>query len=77
MATCVHSQKDLLPQFKAGNDFVFAVVVDAPNQEVASAYAYQEAFFAEYAAYDSVSELISIDDSFILPSHVKYVKVKL
>jgi hypothetical protein len=74
--TRVYSQEDLLPQFHAGNDYVYAVAIDAPNEETATAFGYKEAFFDNYTARDAVSMIMEVDHSFVLPSHVKQVKVQ-
>lgn len=62
--TGIHNQDDLLPQFKAGNENVLAVVfhilvpqVDA--KEIATAFGYKEAFHHNYTAHDSTSILLT------------------
>jgi hypothetical protein len=53
--TSVHSQDDLLPQFKDDNEHIFALYIEAPNEEIASAFGYKRAFFDNYTAHDTVS----------------------
>jgi hypothetical protein len=55
--THVHDQDDLLPEYLKGNEEVFALLITAPNEEVAACIGYKEAFFQNYTAYDSLSFL--------------------
>lgn len=61
--TNVHCQDDLLAQFLAKNDNIFALLIENASEDVANAIGCQKAFFDNYTAYDSVSTIISERDS--------------
>jgi hypothetical protein len=59
--TGVHKQGDLLPEYKRVNEHVFALRVEAPNEEIASAFGYARAFHENYTGHDTTSTCILID----------------
>lgn len=59
--TGVHRQDDLLPEYCKGNEHVFALRIEAINEEVASKYGYAAAFHKNYTGYDSTSNIFEID----------------
>lgn len=83
--TGIHDQDDLLPEYKKGNEHVFAVEIRLPqismnefiDYEIAKRYGYAEAFFNNYTAHDSVSTLEEIDDTFVHPDKIKVITVKV
>jgi len=60
--TNVHQQKDLWTEYQRGSEYVFALVIQAPNEEVAEAVGYARAFHDNYTGYDTVSTLILLDE---------------
>jgi hypothetical protein len=60
-ATGVFDQKDLLPEYIKGNEYVFAVRIVAPNIDLAANFGYTEAFHENYTGYDTVSNIFEID----------------
>lgn len=76
--THVHKQEDLLKQWQANNDQVLAILVsNAPNEKIAEGLGYREAFFQNYTAHDSLSQVIelSVDEFVDMPMglHTKLV----
>jgi hypothetical protein len=57
--TKVSTQEDLLPEYLAGNEHIFAVKINVPHcdneDEIARKWGDSEAFHANYTAYDSTS----------------------
>jgi hypothetical protein len=56
--TGINKTDDLYPQFVAGNDYILAVDIIAPNDEIAMAFGFWTAFRNNYTALDSCSDLI-------------------
>src|ERR1700677_1519072 len=54
-ATGVDSQDDLLPEYRKGNEHIFALYIAAPNEGLAADAGYSRAFHENYTGYDSVS----------------------
>ena len=73
--TNVHSQEDLHSEFMKGNEFIFAVDIHAPNDEIACAFGYAEAFYDNYTAADSTSTCLEVNETDTFPSHVKTINV--
>jgi hypothetical protein len=71
--TKVYESEDLYPQYAWGNDYVFAVEIWAPSDKIAWALGYQEAFFNNFTAQDSVSDLVEIGLEEDLPFEVKSI----
>lgn len=71
--TKVHSQDDLYPQLMAGNEHIFAVEVRCSREDIAAAYGYREAFFDNYTAHDSVSEVQELEDNWVSPETLKCI----
>lgn len=76
--THVHKQEDLLKQWQANNDQVLAVVVsNASNGAIAEALGCREAFYQNYTAHDSLSQVIELDlEEFVnlrMGAHTKIV----
>jgi hypothetical protein len=59
--TNVHSIDDLLPEYKKGNQYIFALRIEAINEEVASKYGYARAFHENYTGHDTTSTYMEID----------------
>jgi len=59
--THIYESDDLYPQYTLGSDNIFAVEIWAPSDKIAWALGYQEAFFNNFTANDSVSDLVEID----------------
>lgn len=85
-ATRVHSQSDLMPEYLKGNEHIFAVeIVDGcnpfnwecvlPPVDIAYALGCKEAFDNNYTAYDTVSVIDELDDSFQHPAPVKTIQL--
>lgn len=71
--THVSSSKDLIKQFRKKNESVFAVEIYATSEDVAMALGYKEAFFENYTAHDSTSDLIEISKRYKMPRSVDKV----
>lgn len=69
--THLHTQDDLYPQFMNGNDNVMAVEIINCDDEVAYALGLKEAFFKNYTAYDSFTNVVEIPVGLKLPCKVK------
>jgi hypothetical protein len=64
-STSINEHTNLLPEYLKGNEHVFAVLINGARSETeAENYGYKEAFFQNYTAYDTVSDLIEIDSNF-------------
>lgn len=59
--TRVHNQNDLLSEYVLGNEYIFALRIEAPNMEMASTYGYAEAFHDNYTGEDTTSNCFLID----------------
>jgi hypothetical protein len=58
----VHNQDDLMPRFLAGEKEMIKLIIEgAPNEKVAEAYGYRECWHDNMTAYDSVSNLFTLD----------------
>lgn len=64
--TGVSEQDDLLPEYQNGSHYVFALRVEAINEEVASMYGYAKAFHENYTGHDTLSTCLVIDGVDIL-----------
>lgn len=53
--TNVNKQSDLLPEFLAGNDSIFAREIVAPNKDVANVFGSAAAFHDNYTGANSLS----------------------
>jgi hypothetical protein len=79
--TKVNTQEDLLPQFIAGNEHVFAVKILIPipfcdsDDERAVRYGDAEAFRNNYTAWDSTSICMWVPHDFKYPDGAKIKEV--
>ncbi len=71
--THIYESDDLYPQYTQGNDHIFAVEIWAPSDKIAWALGYQEAFFDNFTAQDTVSDLVEIGQDEELPFEVKSI----
>jgi hypothetical protein len=71
--TKVYESEDLYPQCFWGNEHVFVIEIWAPSDKIAWALGYQEAFFNNFTAHDSVSDLVEIGLEEELPFEVKSI----
>jgi hypothetical protein len=60
--TKVKNTTDLRVQFDDDNENIFALVINAANDDIASAFGYKEAFFENYYAHDSISVVHELTD---------------
>lgn len=80
--TDIHQQRDLLYQFKLGNEHVFAVQVETDSETVATHVGRSIAFGDNYTEYDTVSMLYEVDEdireaiSLYDDVGIKFVKMK-
>ena len=70
----VHTQADLLPRFQAGETEMISLVIEAPNETVAEAFAYRECWNANMTAHDSVSIIIELTNNDLITCD-KIIKV--
>jgi hypothetical protein len=70
--TDINDQNDLIPEFRRGNEHVFAVVLIAPNDNIAAIGGYKESFFEGYTAHDTVSVVEALD-----PNEKTHHKIKI
>jgi len=68
LPTNVHDQKDLLQQFKLGNEYVFALGIELPDNlqwsnSIAAACGYSEAFHAGYTAENTLSYCFTLEEA--------------
>jgi len=79
--TQVYSQADLLPQYLAGNEWIFAVKINVSfgdnsiSDEIAAKCGDAEAFHHNYTAWDSTSICMCIPHYFKHPREIKEVFV--
>ena len=77
--TKVNTQEDLLPQYLAGNEHVFAVKINVALNErysvedIATKYGDSAAFHANYTAWDSTSICICVPADFVYSGEYKEV----
>jgi len=60
--TKIRSQKDLVKQHRAGNPEVWTIEIQADNEESAWDKGYRAAFFENWIANDTFSDLIALDE---------------
>lgn len=79
--TGVHQQSDLLPQYQAGNEHVFALVINVPNSgnetDIAATYGYAAAFHDNYTGYDTVSVCLENADEFEIQEDTEEIFVNI
>ena len=56
----IHYPSDLYKQLKKDSEHVFAVIIEAPNEDVALSYGYRTAFFNNFTAHDTFSDCFPI-----------------
>ena len=64
--TSVEEQDDLLLEYENGSEYVFALRIEAINEEVASKYGYAAAFHENYTGHDTLSTCLEIDGHVVL-----------
>ena len=65
--TNIHSSDDLLPEYNKCKkqvqfgEYIFARYIVAPNEKVAEAFGYSQAFHENFTGYNTVSTCFSVD----------------
>lgn len=71
--TKVRVHADLKTQYILGNKNILAAEIHADSEEIAGAFGYRLAFFNNYTAEDSFSDIMEIDGDFVHPYNIRVI----